>query len=43
MKVAVEFDNAVSFLCTPAILELAVITFKHTKHLDLLFEVVILN
>ena len=43
MKVAVEYDNAVSFRCTSAILESAVITFKHTKDLDLLFEVVILN
>lgn len=43
VKVAVELDNAISFPRTSAILELVVVTFKRTKDLDLLFEVVVLN
>lgn len=43
VKVAVELDNAFSFPRTSAILELVVVTFKRTKDLDLLFEVVVLN
>ena len=43
VKVAVELDNAVFFPRTSAILKLVVVTFKRTKDLDLLFEVVVLN
>lgn len=43
MKADVELDNDASFPRALAFLELVVVTFKRTKNLDLLFDVVVLN